>query len=50
MTTRMSTLLGDDFWVICPKLEQRREGPPPPPLVVVGGITFYFKREAFLEL
>jgi hypothetical protein len=30
MTTRTSTLLGDNFWVICPKLEQRREGPPPP--------------------
>jgi hypothetical protein len=39
MTTRTSTLLEDNFWVVCPKLEQWHEGPPPPPFVVVGGIT-----------
>jgi hypothetical protein len=47
MTTRMSTLLGDDFWVICPKLEQRREGPPPPCLWWWVGSLFISNAKRF---
>jgi hypothetical protein len=47
MATRTSTLFGDNFWVICPKLEQWCERPPPPHLWWWVGSLFISNAKRF---